>query len=238
MQRLLFDFLFFSFGGTVGVIAMCILQAGRQSDRKMMELKGENLYNWFLSNAQSLVLMAIVVIGIYLGFKREFSKLIGFLVVALVAVGLVFNASGVKDVLSQFSIRLLEHKISIAIVRTFAYNKDRWKYYSRKEMFYMATKSANLYARIEPDVKEKAESILSTLGIPASSAINMFYKQIILQRGLPFEVKIPSDRPVDISTLSEAEFNEELEKGYADMQAGRTKNAKKAFADIRKDYGL
>ena len=126
----------------------------------------------------------------------------------------------------------------------------------------MATKSANLYARIEPDVKEKAESILSTLGIPASSAINMFYKQIILQRGLPFEVKIPSARPVDIlslihiseptrpaasdvykrqvdiSALSEVEFNEELEKGYADMQAGRTKNAKKAFADIRKDYGL
>ena len=41
---------------------------------------GQNLYNWFLSNAQSLVLMAIVVIGIYLGFKREFSKLIGFLI--------------------------------------------------------------------------------------------------------------------------------------------------------------
>ena len=72
----------------------------------------------------------------------------------------------------------------------------------------MATKSANLYARIEPDVKEKAESILSTLGIPASSAINMFYKQIILQRGLPFEVKIPFARPVDISTLSEAEFKD------------------------------
>jgi len=105
-------------------------------------------------------------------------------------------------------------------------------------MFYMATKSANLYARIEPEVKEKAESILSTLGIPASSAINMFYKQIILQRGHPFEVKIPSARPVDISTLSEVEFNEELEKGYADMHDRRTKNAKKAFADIRKDYGL
>ena len=43
---------------------------------------GQNLYQWFLSNAQSLVLMAIVVIGIYLGFKREFSKLIGFLVPA------------------------------------------------------------------------------------------------------------------------------------------------------------
>ncbi len=100
----------------------------------------------------------------------------------------------------------------------------------------MATKSANLYARIEPDVKEKAESILATLGIPASSAINMFYKQIILQRGLPFEVKIPYDRPVDISTLSDAEFDEELEKGYADMQAGRTKNAKKVSMNIGMDY--
>ena len=69
---------------------------------------GQNLYNWFLSNAQSLVLMAIVVIGIYLGFKREFSKLIGFLVVALVAVGLVFNASGVKDVLLQLFKKVVE----------------------------------------------------------------------------------------------------------------------------------
>ncbi|MBY1811117.1 hypothetical protein JY816_08540, partial [Clostridioides difficile] len=60
-----------------------------------------SIYQWFLSNAQSLVLMAIVVIGIYLGFKREFSKLIGFLVVALIAVGLVFNAGGVKDVLLE-----------------------------------------------------------------------------------------------------------------------------------------
>ena len=102
----------------------------------------------------------------------------------------------------------------------------------------MATKSANLYARIEPDVKEQAEGILAALGIPASNAINMFYKQIILQRGLPFEVKMPSARPVGISALLEAQMNAELEKGYADMHDRRTKNAKKAFADIRKDYGL
>ena len=48
---------------------------------------------------QPLVLVAIVVIGLYLGFKREFTKLIGFLVVAMLSVGLVFNAAGVKDVL-------------------------------------------------------------------------------------------------------------------------------------------
>ena len=48
-------------------------------------------------------------------------------------------------------------------------------------------KTSNLYARIEPEVKEQAEDILSALGIPVSNAINMFYKQIILHRGIPFE---------------------------------------------------
>ena len=67
----------------------------------------QNLYNWFLSNAQSLVLLAIVVIGLYLGFKREFSKLIGFLIIAIIAVGLVFNAAGVKDILLELFNRII-----------------------------------------------------------------------------------------------------------------------------------
>ena len=99
-------------------------------------------------------------------------------------------------------------------------------------------KSANLYARIEPEVKEQAETILNALGIPASNAITMFYKQIILQRGLPFEVKIPDSTPIDISKLGAEELHAELEKGYADVKAGRIKDAKTAFADIRRDYGL
>ena len=96
-------------------------------------------------------------------------------------------------------------------------------------------KTANLYARIEPEVKEQAESILATLGIPASNAINMFYKQIILQRGLPFDVKIPASGITDASVLSDKEMDAELEKGYADMKTGRTKQAKSVFADIREE---
>ena len=65
----------------------------------------------------------------------------------------------------------------------------------------MAIRSTNPYTRIEQDIKVKSESILD-------------------------EVKLSFVRPVDISTLSEAEFHEELEKGYADMQTGQTKNAK------------
>jgi addiction module RelB/DinJ family antitoxin len=98
-------------------------------------------------------------------------------------------------------------------------------------------KSANLYARIEPEVKEQAEAILNALGIPASNAITMFYKQIILRKGLPFEVKLP-DHPLDVSRMTTEQLHAELEKGYAQMQNGQTIPAEQAFADIRKEYGV
>ncbi len=82
------------------------------------------------------------------------------------------------------------------------------------------------------------EGILATLGISASNAINMFYKQVILNRGIPFEVKIPTARPVDISRMSSEALDVELKKGYADMQAGRARSAAQVFADIRRDYNV
>ncbi len=93
-------------------------------------------------------------------------------------------------------------------------------------------KSANLYARIEPEVKEQAEAILSALGIPASNAITMFYKQIILRRGLPFEVKLPEQLP-DVSRMTAEQLDAELEKGYAQLQEGHTIPARQAFDELR-----
>ena len=98
-------------------------------------------------------------------------------------------------------------------------------------------KSANLYARIEPDLKEQAETILSALGIPASGAITMFYKQIVLKNGLPFDVKLP-EHPLDISRMTAAQLDAALEEGYADIKAGRTIPMEKAFLDVRKELGL
>ena len=98
-------------------------------------------------------------------------------------------------------------------------------------------KSANLYARIEPDLKEQAENILTALGVPASNAITMFYKQIILQNGLPFEVKLP-EHPLDVSRMTATQLDAELEKGYADAKAGRTIPMEQAFANVRKEFGV
>lgn len=99
-------------------------------------------------------------------------------------------------------------------------------------------KTANLYARIEPELKEKAESILAELGIPASNAITMFYRQIILQQGLPFEVKLPTAKPVDLRKLTQPQLDAELQKGFDDVAAGKTKPVEQVFDSIRKDFGL
>lgn len=56
-------------------------------------------------------------------------------------------------------------------------------------------KSANVTVRVEPDVKEKAEAILSELGIPTSTAINMFYRQIVLWNGLPVSPRKAAHSP-------------------------------------------
>ena len=103
----------------------------------------------------------------------------------------------------------------------------------------MSAKTANLYARIEPDVKEQAEAILDILGIPASGAINMFYKQIILHQGLPFEVTIPNDKvPISMRSLTGEQIDQELEKGFEEIRARKTIPAADAFKQMRRDYHL
>ena len=99
-------------------------------------------------------------------------------------------------------------------------------------------KSASVYARIDPDLKEQAEAILAALGIPTSNASDMFFKQIVLKKGLPFEVRLPYEMPLNMAALTEEELNEEIEKGYADILAGRTKPLEQAVAEMRKDFKI
>jgi DNA-damage-inducible protein J len=112
------------------------------------------------------------------------------------------------------------------------------EYINLKGVIAMATKPKKVYAKIEPEIKEQAENILTELGISPSDAINMFYRQIIFHKGIPFEVKIPSICPIDISDLSDEQINEELEKGFADAKADRSSPASEVFDNNRKDYNL
>ena len=54
------------------------------------------------------------------------------------------------------------------------------------------SRAATVQARIQPELKEMGDAILKKIGITASQAINALYAQIILRKGIPFELKIPN----------------------------------------------
>jgi DNA-damage-inducible protein J len=56
----------------------------------------------------------------------------------------------------------------------------------------MATKSETIRARVAPKLKHKAEAMFDALGLTPTEAITLFYTQVALRRGLPFEIKIPN----------------------------------------------
>jgi DNA-damage-inducible protein J len=56
-----------------------------------------------------------------------------------------------------------------------------------------SVKTTTARARIRPDIKNEAESILHELGLSVSTAFDLFYRQIIMNRGLPFDVRIPNE---------------------------------------------
>lgn len=82
-------------------------------------------------------------------------------------------------------------------------------------------RTSNIFARVEPEIKEQAEQVLEQLGIPMSNAIGLFLRQVIMQRGIPFDVKLPLAKQISPGALTEEQFNSEIEKGFADLSAGK-----------------
>ena len=99
-------------------------------------------------------------------------------------------------------------------------------------------RTSNVFARVEPDVKEQAEKVLNQLGIPMSNAIGLFLRQVVLQRGIPFDMKLPSSQPLAMGSLSDEQFNTEIEKGLRDLTAGKVIPADRLAEDMHRDYGI
>ena len=99
-------------------------------------------------------------------------------------------------------------------------------------------RTANVFARVEPGVKEQAEKVLDELGIPMSNAVGMFLRQVVLQRGIPFEMKLPERVPLTYGSLSKEQFDMEISKGMADIDAGRTISSADLRAEMKRDFGI
>ncbi len=93
-----------------------------------------------------------------------------------------------------------------------------------------------IYARIDTNLKENAEAILAQLGITPTALIQMTYSQVILNKGLPFEVKIPAAAPTAIGGMSLEQLSEELEKGMQSIQNGSS--ADELDRELAREFGI
>ena len=97
----------------------------------------------------------------------------------------------------------------------------------------MAARSANVNVRVEPDIKKQAEDILDQLGISASAFINMTYRQVIMKRGIPFPVELPSEIKT-LDTMTDEEFDVMLENGLEQAKRGESVPYEEAFEQLMK----
>lgn len=95
-----------------------------------------------------------------------------------------------------------------------------------------------VYARVDTDLKENAESILSQLGISPSSAIQMLYSQIVLRGGMPFDLRLPSKKPVAIGTFTKEQIDMELAKGMESIKSGGVYTADEVDEELHKRYRI
>lgn len=71
-----------------------------------------------------------------------------------------------------------------------------------------------------------------------SNAIGMFLKQIVMQRGIPFDMKIPASLPLAIGSMTKEQFDLELQKGMDDIAAGRVISADAVEAEMKSLYSV
>lgn len=95
----------------------------------------------------------------------------------------------------------------------------------------MVTKSANVTARVQPEIKKQAEEVLDRIGLPVSVLIDILYRQIIMTGGVPFPLTVPKLPTRD--SLTDGQFNAIMETGYHQAKSGNGLPIDEAFDKIR-----
>ena len=95
----------------------------------------------------------------------------------------------------------------------------------------MATKTANVTARVQPEIKEQAEAVLERIGIPVSVLIDTLYRQIIMTGGVPYSLSVP--KPATLDSMSAAQFDAMMKRGCDEASAGIGLSVDEAFTKVR-----
>lgn len=76
-----------------------------------------------------------------------------------------------------------------------------------------AKKVSVIQTRIDPSLREKTDLILTRLGLSTPDAIRIFLEQVVLHRGIPFDVRLPDAAPVS-KNASGSDWNDEAERDF------------------------
>lgn len=101
------------------------------------------------------------------------------------------------------------------------------------DVMFVANKSANISARVEPEIKQQAEAILAKLGLPVSVVIDTLYRQIIMTGGLPYSISIPQLPTLD--SMSKQKFDAMMAQGYDEAVNDKGIDAKAVFSQLREE---
>lgn len=98
-------------------------------------------------------------------------------------------------------------------------------------------KSETLNLRVNTTLKKDAEAVLGRLGVPVSTAVDMFLNQIVLTGGIPFAITLPSaPESIGMTKMSIDEIHDKIQNGYESYKKSRTQNAAKAFDKFRESH--
>ena len=95
----------------------------------------------------------------------------------------------------------------------------------------MTTKSVNVTARVQPEIKRQAEAVLENIESPVSVLVDTLYRQIIMTGGVPYSLTVPNLPTRD--SMTDAEFNTIMEKGYHQAKTEEGISVYEAFEKIR-----
>ncbi len=98
--------------------------------------------------------------------------------------------------------------------------------------------TTTLSLQVDPLVKEQAEKVFSQLGMPLSTAVNLFLNQVRLTGKLPFEVALPKAPPsVNAEVMSGEELLQKLRRSLEKVEAGNYKPAAEVFSSFMESHG-
>ena len=101
-----------------------------------------------------------------------------------------------------------------------------------KGVILMTTQTTQVTFRTEETLKKEAETLFNQIGLNMTTALNVFLRQAVIAQAIPFQLK--SSPVLDFSKLSEIEKNNEIQKGFDDLQTGKVLSSEQIKQNIKR----